>query len=309
MEVIRTTARPEPQRWTGVMCKPAGNSVLEVYTEEFRAARDSETEWIAIEDVPELSFEQGKDIGVNEAVCPLCNDTRCLRLMFRGTHTEIEMQRQVECPCRFQRMFWYRFKLVGERFHGVTLAGLKPSEKVRISHERQTEIISQLQAAPTDSYLLVGEPGLGKTHLMVSLFERAVTDSITEPQRGRLAVQSVWWASTSVLLNQHTAKETEREGGLEIPVPHVTEKKIRLAVDHGWRPKLFLDEIDKIAVTDFKLRRLGELVNAVYLASGQIVATCNKGPAELANTWRDSDEAGTILRRISSDGGHLIPVR
>jgi hypothetical protein len=139
------------------------------------------------------------------------------------------------------------------------------------------------------------------------LFQRAVMRSVMEQMAANDLCESVWWASTSVLLNEHVEKEREKEG--EAPEPYVTERKIRLAVKHGWRPRLFLDEIDKIAVTDFKIRRLGEIVNAIYAVKGQVCATMNKTPDALAVKWKDEDEAGTILRRIGTDeGGHTIHV-
>jgi hypothetical protein len=143
---------------------------------------------------------------------------------------------------------------------------------------------------------------------MAALYQNAVLGSVIEQRKANAMTQAVWWASTSVLLNEHVAKETEKEKG-HAPEPYVTERKIRNAVKYGgWRPRLFLDEIDKIAVSDFKIRRLGELVNAVYAAGGQVVATMNKSPDALAMKWKDEDEAGTILRRIGSDGGHTIHV-
>jgi hypothetical protein len=113
--------------------------------------------------------------------------------------------------------------------------------------------------------------------------------------------------STSVLLNEHVDYERAEDRAGEEP-PYVTERKIRIAVKHGWRPRLFLDELDKLAVSDFKIRRLGELVNAVYAVGGQVCATMNKNPEALAQKWT-ADEAETILRRIGGDvGAHTLYV-
>ena len=81
---------------------------------------------------------------------------------------------------------------------------------------------------------------------------------------------------------------------------------IRLAVEAGLRPCLFLDEIDKVAVTPFKLNRLAELIDAVWVAKGQIVATSNADLAQLRERW-GLDMADTIVRRIGrGEDAHSI---
>ena len=67
-----------------------------------------------------------------------------------------------------------------------------------------------------------------------------------------------------------------------------------------------MDELDKVALTEFKANRLVGLINAIYEAEGQVVATSNKDHAYLNKVW-GADEAGTILRRISSgDDAHAV---
>jgi predicted ATPase len=310
--VEEITAGPVPHRWTEetMFDQSFRGEKLGIrrYTNEFRAARDKETEWVPMEARPSLSRAQGRAIGVDEQTCLLCDDNRSVPLMHRGTVTGIEMRHKVECHCVFLRRCWRDLKRVDRRFFDVTLDTIEPSQKVNTSLERQAEIIEKVKAHSGDSHLLIGPPGGGKTHLMAALYQNAVVESVVEQRKANMMTEAVWWASTSVLLNEHVTKETEKEQG-DAPEPYVTERKIRNAAKFGgWRPRLFLDEIDKIAVSDFKIRRLGELVNAVYAASGQVVATMNKSPDALAAKWKDEDEAGTILRRIGSDGGHIIHV-
>jgi predicted ATPase len=77
---------------------------------------------------------------------------------------------------------------------------------------------------------------------------------------------------------------------------------IHSAIKQGYRPCLFLDEIDKISPSEFKMNRLMQLVDAVYEAEGQLVATSNKTLTELISKWGEN-EAGTVLRRIGAGDG------
>ncbi len=118
----------------------------------------------------------------------------------------------------------------------------------------------------------------------------------------------VWRITASVLLNEHVAWETRDKNNenCDIPTPTVTERMISQRVKSGYRPSLFLDEIDKLVPTEFKLNRLGEIIDAIYANNGQLVATSNKSASDLVAKW-GSDEALTILRRIGAGpGAHMI---
>jgi hypothetical protein len=78
------------------------------------------------------------------------------------------------------------------------------------------------------------------------------------------------------------------------------------AAKAGYRPALFLDEVDKCNPTPFQIGKLIEVVDAVYAEVGQVVATANKSVDDLIARW-GSDEAGTVLRRIGAGpGAHSV---
>ena len=83
---------------------------------------------------------------------------------------------------------------------------------------------------------------------------------------------------------------------------------IQSAARQGQKPRLFLDELDKFAVTPFKQGRLYEIVNAVYRCKGQIIATMNRSAEEFAALLRDRDLADSITRRIGGDGGYTVHI-
>jgi hypothetical protein len=260
-----------------------------------------------MEDIPEMTWEQAKQVALDEITCPLCGGRggKGLFIPCRGITTGIVMDKAHNCPCGPAGRFWDTFKSVGDRFFDANLATLQPSEKVTTPVARQLELIARIKANPHDNFLFHGPPGGGKTFLAACIYQHTVLTSVTVQIAKNDMIQQVWWTSASVLLNAHVARETNTDA----PEPMITERKIRSAIKYGgWKPMVFLDEIDKIAWSEFKIRRLAEIVNVVYELRGQVVATMNTDPAGLAVKWRDANESETVIRRIASDGGHLVHV-
>jgi hypothetical protein len=61
-----------------------------------------------------------------------------------------------------------------------------------------------------------------------------------------------------------------------------------------------------VVASDYKLGELIKIVDAVYEATGSVVATGNMSVDALSAKW-GSNEAGTIMRRIAAGpGSHLV---
>ncbi|HEY1810647.1 MAG TPA: ATP-binding protein [Acidobacteriaceae bacterium] len=272
------------------------STTMRVRPPEERDAIRRETSWERLEEPPTLTPEQ---IGVIERgdQCPHCHGSGEVRLDARGVTTDITVSSylSVHCPCSFVRWLSKDWRIVPERFRDARLSTLVPRSK------RQAEILELLRQRPDDSYYFSGPPGSGKTHLSYALYRHILVGNLRDARNCDYSPH-IWRVTASVLLHQHVAAETDREA----PTPEVTERMITTAARKGLRPIIFLDEIDKFPASDFKLGRLGEIIDAIYAAKGQIVATANKDAASLAKRWGDPDVVGTILRRIGSDGGHTL---
>ena len=307
MTTATTTTDLAPNLWTHEMIYKKSERSLQplppyntpdLFTEAFAAELKRETRWDEINQRPTVPMELQEAVGKRERDCPICTSHR-LPVLFRGKVTGIEMNYYVQCDCSFLIRFWYEWGQVPSRFRPVSLSNLAPQRDLAISEDRQAVIISALRANPTDSYLMIGKPNTGKTHLMIALYRAALTRSIVQQLAKNDVCRSVWRVNATLLMNQtvewslqHVKKfkdsKKEQVG---------TTKKIDLAVKHGYKPCLYLDELDKVAVTDFKLSGVCDIIDRVYEAEGQVVATMNKTAEELAAKW-GTNEAGTILRRI-----------
>lgn len=69
------------------------------------------------------------------------------------------------------------------------------------------------------------------------------------------------------------------------PMPTVTREKILKAVKLGFRPRLFLEEIDKIKGTETRFNNLFEIVDTLYEAQGQLVLNTNMTMAEFSAAY------------------------
>jgi AAA+ superfamily predicted ATPase len=163
-----------------------------------------------------------------------------------------------------------------------------------MSLKRQAEIIKTVQEHPHRSYLIYGDPGTGKTHLAASLYRSHLADWANSTG-GDFAGCPIWRVSAPVLLEQWVARSTDSEA----PRPDVSERSIVSVSNSGMRPVLFLDEIDKVRGSDYKMEKLRAIVDAVYEAQGQIVATSNTDPESIAAKW-GGEWADIILRRIAA---------
>lgn len=290
---------------------PPGLSTTARFTPEFLAELSRETCWM-----PELARtsypeEMAEAVGMGTTPCPLCNNRGTLRLLHTGQTTGLPVYIHVQCGCAYPRLFWATWKGVPRRFRDACLSTLVPRS------EQQAALLATMLAHPEDSYLLVGLAGSGKTHLATALYRNALALNTLERLANPSAPATVWRTDASDMLNEHQTWDLrdKNDEHSSAHFPAVWLNSISAVARAGYRPCLFLDEIDKVSPSDYRLNRLRELINCVYEASGQIVATMNISPDALAAKWSakvgsEMGDAycGTIIRRIASHdaNGHLV---
>jgi hypothetical protein len=300
----------KPEQWRMPPITSAGdiNSIRlgypTLFTREFAAELLRETEWESqIDFVPDLPRDVMDPVGDGEMQCPLCNDTRVVNVPHKGKLTGLLVLYGQRCPCIVYRRFRTVWTANVERdFQNVILSKMEPTTEVALSAETQKGILDYVKSHREDSFFLFGPPGTGKTTVSVGLYRIALFMSIQEQEKRRVHYTNVWRVMASVLLDEHVAKAKEEDPENPAPTPTVTIQKIKNVVAKGCRPRLFLDELDKVIMTPFKRNRLIEIVDAVYANGGQIVATSNMNKAQLIREWGE-DTAGTILRRIKEGQG------
>jgi len=101
--------------------------------------------------------------------------------------------------------------------------------------------------------------------------------------------------TTATLLEQILAKVFDKEA----PLPVVSPRAIKYMVEHGERPCLFLDEIDKFNPTQSRLDHLLEIVNCVYDSNGQL----SQRVIQILKRFRPCGKyhGDALLRRIGTE--------
>jgi ATPase family associated with various cellular activities (AAA) len=275
------------------------NGYQHPYTASFLAEILRETEWMRIEDSPVI--EKLPCSGTVNA-----RSAQTLRPAICATEahlTGLIVTRGHLCPCAAWQQFrsvWYDTKLVPERFQDVRLETLQPVAfpTSLMSLKRQAEIIEQLKADPTGSYLFCGDAGTGKTHFSFALLRHAVLEWARVASKKDCPVRSIFRVNAKQILDEHHAWITRKEDD-HVKAPSITPLQLRNLVRDGYKVSLFIDEIDKFGPTKFRIDSLLELTDVVYEGKGQIVATSNASRDRLKELWSGFDSAEAILRRIS----------
>jgi hypothetical protein len=269
-----------------------------IYTPKFLAVADSEKQWVEQSHrrlFTKQEFTRFADEPDHE--CPMCGNSRQQLIPVKGATTGIYVLKPAWCNCAFVGLFWRHWRKVPLRYRDVRLASTQPSTLVNMPLPKQAAIQKIIKENWEKSMLLEGAAKTGKTHLMMGLYRAALEGRIPNYVNYKPgAVFGVWRVNTSVWLEE-LVRDSMAGRDEDLPIPELTERKVTQTAQAGFKPKLFLEEIDKFKPSEFKLIRLFEIVNSVYEAGGQVVATSNTPAAQLATEW-GARYGETTLRRI-----------
>lgn len=193
------------------------------------------------------------------------------------------------CSCLIDRDKRQRIERLGRRDRWATLAGLRACEdhdSVFVPADIQAEVITRLQNRPDDSYAFFGPSGVAKTTYLAALYRHAIETQ----RRGCFYVQMV-----DLVRSLRDIELGNRESA------YLTCETIRNAADSGLRPRVFLDEFDKVNQSDFTRNAVHALIDELYRIGGsdssgaQLVIATNLDRYEYAAAW-----GAPLLRRVQS---------
>ena len=271
------------------------------YQPEYIAAVRSESEWL-YNPHPSLTQNISEKVGAGELKCPICHGSGRYHTTLRGKTTGVVLGDWSDCPCGALKHYHRHMQAnVPERFRGVRLETIVPSSVSRLPLAKAQAILDRLRKYPEKSYLFWGEAATSKTHFMTGLYSDRVWHWCQQPRGG--IDFPVIRVQTATLLEEILAWSFDRS---KAPRPTTTAARIADIGRLGQKPSLFLDEIDKFNPTEARKDRLLEVINAVYEANGQVVATSNKDPETLGESW-GAFHGEALLRRIGAapDGGTI----
>jgi ATPase family associated with various cellular activities (AAA) len=258
---------------------------------------------------PEYTHLTDEEVALVEAgkECPKCHDTKTYWVTQACKNSGVPVQFPYNCPCITVRQITALWnQLVSPRWRHVRLHTLEPVGEpinalpIKLQEWLIATLIENDKNAIPANYLFTGEAGTGKTHFAMALLRRAVMRwAAARKVNPKLDAQSVFYVNAKELLDQHHRKVMNVDD-LAVPEPVVTGPKLRRLGSAGYSISLFIDEIDKITLSEFKMGVLLDLVNSLYEYRDkcQIVAISNKPLLSLRKVWQPYEAGEAIIRRI-----------
>lgn len=177
--------------------------------------------------------------------------------------------------------------VVPRRYEGLLIETMTPDLD---RHPKQTSLLSMLREDPKTSLVMYGADsfGTGKSAIGWALYQSAIAAK-REAAGGRLA-------SFVRMMQSWEIDNVE---------PVVKPNDLRIW-DHGL---LFLDEFDKVKLSDFSVRQLFEFVNVAYEERQQVVIATNLSKDECASHWQDAGgKYGPAIYRRLFDREDVISI-
>lgn len=183
-----------------------------------------------------------------------------------------------QCECRKRAILNNRIQAIPERFRGCRLESYLPKNPC------QSQALQRINGNPQGSYAICGAYGSGKTHLATAQYVR-----LLETDRPTL------FFSMAELMAELRTAETRSD------YVCIVRDRVRYAEKFH----LFIDDIDKFKVTDFKFEVMFDLIDTIYKRNLGLTVTSNYGFRDLVEFEKVHP---AIVRRID-DACRLVELR
>ena len=195
-----------------------------------------------------------------------------------------------------------------------TLSNLQPYEGTAsvVSIEKQKTIIQMLKDFPEGGWSFFGPPHAGKTVWTSALYAHNLyrffmgTSMAVATDRNKINNKTaVWRDKAKILLDQHTVWSMKRfdkdeDGAYCTDEPDITVEKIIKYRRLGVKSRLYLEEIDKVSLTEARTANLFEIIDTLHEEEGVVVINSNLTPEEFTLrfgeqfTWRINEHSKVI---------------
>jgi hypothetical protein len=196
--------------------------------------------------------------------------------------------------------------LIPKQFQFACVKGLKVNTSgiTRMPGAIQEALYTTMRAKPLASYAFFAPAGFSKTTCSWALYREALAANMSQRfKTGQSEINVhldrwtpnydpscfVWHKSTPDLLQELFAR-MENDNA---PLATISTEKIEKAVKKNFVPRVFLEEIDKIKVTDYSTNVLYRIIDALYRNQGQLVLDTNFSKAQFREVFGDP-----IARRV-----------
>lgn len=268
-----------------------------------------ETRWRLEKPLPEIDRIDLVITGAKH--CNICGDEgrvyrRLIEETMSGEATGASKFEYISCPCRKYKAYKYLISKLPPHDQHIRLDTLAPSPKSCMPEYLQVEKIAEVKANPDKNWCMFGPARWSKSTFSIAMYERAVKIQLEKcfKKFGRNIIEAidqghfpVWWVSASTLIDATQAYHYD-----DGPEPVVTVNKVNRAKANGWKPRLFVEEIDKIGtLTKDRMKHLWDIITAVFNNGGQLVFTSNLTPEQF-----EAEFGSDIYGRAMDDGAGVL---
>jgi DNA replication protein DnaC len=217
----------------------------------------------------------------SELECEICEDSGSVFGTFLDPFSKEELECMKPCTCLEPKRAEFILNQMPELYRTADLDSIEPWEH---KFRKQDEILAEVKKERFESYLFVGNSGVGKSYIAWALWKNAALS-------GRMAI-----ATTAAELMQEyrdfdTASDEETKRPKVLPTD-LAQNRIKYSI--------FIDEIEKIRVSVYAVEKLFELVKNAVDNGHQLIVTSNMRTGELKRVFSQIDEiwGSAIMRRL-----------
>ncbi len=251
--------------------------------------------WVTVHnpcDTVRMNAKQRDAVLFGDEPCPACGGTGSVTVTKQLGEGGITREFSEKCRHVYKYLVKRRYieMLLPPRYQRVNLATIEPSEKSKMSVDRQANIIEHLKANAASGFLFYGAPGTSKTTLAAALIraalERNWETTIYSPNMGYVFYEKEdfwihyvnWDAYIQSLLDYQNHADREDDN------PALSDL-IRRNAKRGRKSTIAIEEIDKSRLTEFKANKLFDLVCAVDETQSQLIITTNHTSEDSFKRW------------------------
>jgi len=263
-------------------------------------ARPKQPEWKTV-DNPLWAYPNGirswkpaqhDAIMFGDEPCPICSGKQVVEYTQRLEGTDRIMKVPTACLCQLviRRKLKLLKGLLPERYLRSSLWSIKPSEKSKMSMERQEKTIQYIKANKNSSFFFYGPPGTSKTTFTTALMRFHLEQNwkpglILDEWGGVYEFKNSFWLhyiNWDRLIQEHL--DYQNHPGTA-PPPSLTPRLIREAAAKGRTPVIAIEEVDKSRLTEYKCNKLFEFICAIDDVNGRLIMTTNHTSLESFQKW------------------------
>jgi hypothetical protein len=196
---------------------------------------------------------------------------------------------------------------IPEKYRDVCLKKLQPSAKSRLPLDEQAKLYNDLMEHTNEGWAFFAPAGYSKTTCSWGLYKYALAYNFTRIEQlgggryewvvnegRRQAYYPPCYVYNESVPEWITRIQASWDGE---PKPRLTFEKIKKARQDGFKPRVFLSEIDKIKeASEWNLNQIFMLFDAIDKHKGQLVFDSNLSKQQFVDRFGDA-----IARRVKEN--------